>query len=89
MAHLPPPPAQFASKNLPCLSGLRTLSGTGSGCTRDETPEIRMRNPYQLPRALPGRLAAQLGHAVLGNDVVDVVLAGADVGSGAEHWHDA
>lgn len=44
-----------------------------------------MRNPEQIPRALPGWLAAQLGYAVRGDDVVDIVLAGADVGDGAEH----
>ena len=48
-----------------------------------------MRNPDQLPRALPGRLTAQLGHAILGHDVVDVVLASADVGAGAQHRNDA
>ena len=48
-----------------------------------------MRNPNQLQRALLGRLAAPLGHAVLGDDVVDFVLAGADVGASAERRHDA
>ena len=44
-----------------------------------------MRNANQLPRELPGRLPAQLGHVVLGDDVVEVVLAVADMGAGAEH----
>ena len=33
-----------------------------------------MRNPYQLARTLPGRLAAQLGYAVRGDDVLMSLL---------------
>ena len=77
---LTPRPAQSTSKNIHPPSLLSQLR-----------PEIRVRDPNQLPRALPGRLAAQLGYAVLGDDVVDIVLAGAgagagaDMGAGAEH----
>ena len=46
--------------------------------------EIRVRNANQLQRALLHGLAPQLRHAVLGDNVVDVVLAGGDVGAGRE-----
>ena len=50
--------------------------------------EIRVRNGDQLPRALVHGLAAQLRHTVLGDDVVDVVLAGGHMGARRKRWHD-
>jgi hypothetical protein len=41
--------------------------------------EVRVCDGDEFARALPGRLAAQLRHAMLGDDVVDIVLARADV----------
>ena len=81
---LTPRPVQSTSKNIHAPGLLGQLSA-----------ESRVGDGYQFARALLGRLAAQLGHAVLGDDVVDVALAGAgagagaDMGAGAEHGHHA
>ena len=48
-----------------------------------------MRDADQFPGSLLCRFATQLRNAIFGHDVVDIVLAGADVRARRQHRHDA
>ena len=51
--------------------------------------EFGMGYAYQFPRSLLGGFAAKLGDTVFGDNIVDVVFAGADVRARCQGGHDA